>query len=120
MNFYKQKLELSALAAEELILAIHDWLEEKVVLPEPGAQRMTAAQALSVRHLHKLGEKLSRKAVAAAQKGKSKPLALSLSFEEIIAVRICITCRPGEFLLQQLLGQIQQRSLNFEYLVSMN
>ncbi|MDX5347294.1 MAG: hypothetical protein LPJ89_04270 [Hymenobacteraceae bacterium] len=120
MKLYHQVIELHYQEADQLMLAIHDWLERNVIHHPPGAPRLTVQELLSIRYLHRLSNRLARRSATASQKRQVKPIKFSFTVEEIFAVRTCIRSRPGDFLLQKVLGAIQQKSLNYDYMIDIN
>ncbi|QNF34340.1 hypothetical protein HUW51_17020 [Adhaeribacter swui] len=108
---------ISKLGAHALVLAIDDWIEDNFALPAADVKaRVSIEQVLSIGHLWKLKNRLLL-AIYTCERRKKLEFAFAFSLEEILAIRVCICYEGSDGLLLQLLGQLQQRSLNFDQII---
>ncbi len=108
----KQKVELSRLGAHVFLNAIDTWIYRNVVT----RTILLPAQILAVRHLNSITKRLNSKLLLHTLNCSNKPILFSLSVEEIVSVQLTIQHEKDNPALLKVLGDIHQRSLNFNQL----
>ncbi|PSR53892.1 hypothetical protein AHMF7605_10370 [Adhaeribacter arboris] len=113
----REKIVISKLGARALVLAIDSWIDDNFVLDaESFAGRVSVEQVLSINHLWRLKSRLLL-ACHTCNRRKKLEFSFAFSLEEILAIRVCICYEGSDGLLLQLLGQVQQKSLNYDHII---
>lgn len=106
-QFEKQPIELDCLEAEQLAMAIYQFL-----VHETQARALTEQEILSITPLSKVNKRLVGRVTLERMKPKPKPFIFKLRYDEVLAIHWSIKSDGQDLKLQVALGKVQQKALN--------
>lgn len=106
-RFAQQAVEVNRLEAQELALAIHEF-----IIYTPQHRKLTQEEALALAPLARVGKRLTIRADLEGTKAKPRSFKFNFKWDELLAVQSCIPLATANLVLQVVLGKIQQKAIN--------